>query len=83
MTDKSDVLEQGGESQFSNHKSFHNPNKAVSILSIGDVNPKSIGVLVAMYEYVTLIMGFHADINPFDQFGVERPKMIMRQEACV
>ncbi|MEE2769527.1 MAG: hypothetical protein VX835_00405 [Pseudomonadota bacterium] len=83
MTDKADVLEQDDESQFSNHKSFHNPNKAVSILSIGDVNPRSIGMLVAMYEYVTLIMGFHADINPFDQFGVERPKAIMRLEVCV
>ena len=52
-------------------------------MSIDDVNPKRMGMLVAMYEYVTLIMGFHADINPFDQFGVERPKAIMKQEVFV
>ncbi|MDG2348791.1 MAG: hypothetical protein P8L77_04945 [Gammaproteobacteria bacterium] len=83
MTDETDVLDLNMTHKFSVHQSFHSHNKQVSILSVDDVNPKRMGMLVAMYEYVTLIMGFHADINPFDQFGVERPKAIMKQEVFV
>ena len=81
MTDKADTLEINDNHKFSIHKSFHSHNKQVSILSANSINPNTLGMLLAMYEYVTLIMGFHADINPFDQFGVERPKAIMRQVA--
>lgn len=83
MTDASDPLEINDKHKFSIHKSFHSHNKQVSILSVDSINPKTLGMLIAMYEYVTLIMGFHADINPFDQFGVERPKAIMKQEFFV
>lgn len=64
---------------FDRHRRFHDHSKQVSVLSLKSLTPKALGALIAVYEYVTLIMGFHAEINPFDQFGVERPKAIMKQ----
>ncbi|MAJ82011.1 MAG: hypothetical protein CMF41_03750 [Legionellales bacterium] len=52
-------------------------NKPTRLLTLKDQSIETLGALIAVYEYKVLIEAFHWDINPFDQFGVERPKSLL------
>ena len=43
---------------------------------IKDLNPKSIGYLLATYEHKTFVESRIYDINPFDQWGVQLGKQL-------
>ncbi len=43
---------------------------------VNDLEPESIGQLLAFYEARTVFEGFMLEINPFDQFGVELGKVM-------
>ncbi|WDP88270.1 MAG: glucose-6-phosphate isomerase [Desulfobacter sp.] len=49
-------------------------NRPSSIISLDDLSPESIGMLLSFYEARTVLEGFILGINPFDQFGVELGK---------
>ncbi len=51
-------------------------NRPSSIIMINDLEPESIGQLLAFYEARTIFEGFMLGINPFDQFGVELGKVM-------
>ncbi|MEH0020040.1 MAG: glucose-6-phosphate isomerase [Desulfobacter sp.] len=51
-------------------------NRPCSIIMLNDLEPESIGQLLAFYEARTIFEGFILGINPFDQFGVELGKVM-------
>src|SRR5690349_7681432 len=44
-----------------------------------DGSPESVGALIAMYEHRTFAAGVLWGINPFDQWGVERGKVLAEE----
>ena len=57
------------------HKSFEGNRPSNSFL-FKELNPKSLGRLLAIYEHKVFLQGIIWDINSFDQWGVEYGKQI-------
>jgi glucose-6-phosphate isomerase len=51
-------------------------NQPSSTLLLDELNPYSLGALIALYEHKVYVMSVIWDINPFDQWGVELGKQI-------
>ena len=49
-------------------------NRPSSILSFGELTPRNLGRLIALYEHKVFTQGVVWNINSFDQFGVELGK---------
>ena len=59
---------------------MHMPgNRGSTTVLLNDMSPESIGALVAMYEHRTFAAGILWGINPFDQWGVERGKVLAEE----
>ena len=54
-------------------------NKPVSVLLLPKADPFYLGFLIAFYEQSVYAQSILFDINPFDQWGVERGKAIAKQ----
>jgi glucose-6-phosphate isomerase len=54
----------------------HEGNRPSNTLVLEDIQPKTLGALIALYEHKTFVQGSLLDINPFDQWGVELGKVI-------
>jgi glucose-6-phosphate isomerase len=51
---------------------------------LNDLSPESVGALIALYEHRTFAAGVLWGINPFDQWGVERGKVLAEElEAAI
>ncbi len=59
------------------HKSFEGNRPSTSIL-FEELNPKTLGQLIAMYEHKIFVQGVIWNINSFDQWGVEYGKQIAK-----
>ena len=57
----------------SNHKSIEG-NNPTSLLILKNLQPKSLGYLLATYEHKVFVEALIYDINPFDQMGVRLGK---------
>lgn len=51
-------------------------NQPSSTLLLDELNPYSLGALVALYEHKVFVQSVIWEINPFDQWGVEMGKKI-------
>lgn len=51
-------------------------NQPSTTLLLDELNPWTLGALVALYEHKVYVMSVIWDINPFDQWGVELGKQI-------
>ncbi len=51
-------------------------NRPVSLMLCPELNPYTLGVLVALYEHSTFVQGAIWGINSFDQWGVELGKKV-------
>lgn len=51
-------------------------NQPSTTLLLEELNPYTLGALVALYEHKVFVMSVIWDINPFDQWGVELGKKI-------
>lgn len=51
-------------------------NQPSTTLLLDELNPYTLGALVALYEHKVFVMSVLWDINPFDQWGVELGKKI-------
>ena len=49
-------------------------NRPSTMLLMDQLNPASLGALIALYEHKTFVLGALWDINSFDQWGVELGK---------
>jgi glucose-6-phosphate isomerase len=62
----------------SHHMDMPGGRGSTTIL-LGDLSPESVGALVALYEHRTFAAGILWGINPFDQWGVERGKVLAEE----
>ncbi|WP_168400474.1 glucose-6-phosphate isomerase [Acinetobacter indicus] len=54
-------------------------NQPSSTFLIQELNPYSLGMLIALYEHKVFVQSVIWNINPFDQWGVEKGKEIANQ----
>ena len=54
-------------------------NQPSSTLLMQELNPYSLGMLIALYEHKVFVQSVLWNINPFDQWGVEKGKEIANQ----
>ncbi len=47
-----------------------------TLILLDKINAKTIGMLLALYEHKVACLGYLWNINPFDQWGVERGKVM-------
>ena len=56
-----------------NHKIF-NGNRPSNFITMPEISPYYLGLLISMYEHKTFVQGVIWNINSFDQWGVELGK---------
>ena len=54
-------------------------NQPSSTILLQELNPYSLGMLIALYEHKVFVQSVLWNINPFDQWGVEKGKQIANQ----
>lgn len=54
-------------------------NQPSSTLLLQELSPYSLGMLIALYEHKVFVQSIMWNINPFDQWGVEKGKEIANQ----
>ena len=69
------ALSIGDDNKELNYKSVEG-NSPISLLQLNDLNPKSLGYLLATYEHKVFVESRIYDINPFDQWGVQLGKQL-------
>ncbi len=57
------------------HK-VHPGSRPLSLLAFPQLDPHTVGMLVALYEHKVFVQAVAWDINPFDQWGVELGKRL-------
>ena len=60
------------------HKNYRG-NQPSSTILIDKLSPKTLGMMLAMYEHKVYVMSIMWGINPFDQWGVEIGKVMAHQ----
>ena len=70
-----DSLKESFNSLFK-HYPGNQPSNTILLKSI---SPKTLGMLVALYEHKTFVEGIIWEINSFDQWGVELGKLIAQE----
>ncbi|MBF7071990.1 glucose-6-phosphate isomerase [Glaciecola sp. MH2013] len=68
-------LSESERSELAAHKTMPG-NKPSNTLIFEQLDPKTLGALIAMYEHKVLIQGAIWDLNSFDQWGVELGKVL-------
>lgn len=59
------------------HKTFPG-NRPSNTLLMDELNPATLGALIALYEHKTFVQGVLWNINSFDQWGVELGKVLAK-----
>ncbi|MGC1854748.1 MAG: glucose-6-phosphate isomerase [Candidatus Aquirickettsiella sp.] len=54
-------------------------NHANNMLALDELNPFSLGLLIALYEHKVFVQSVIWQINPFDQWGVEYGKQLNKK----
>lgn len=57
------------------YRRYHG-NQPSSMILLDELDPFTLGALIALYEHKVFVMSVIWDINPFDQWGVELGKLI-------
>jgi glucose-6-phosphate isomerase len=65
--------------QFNNPHKHYPGNQPSNTILLKVLSPKTIGMLIAMYEHKTFVEAMIWEINPFDQWGVELGKLIAKE----
>ncbi|MCY4128419.1 MAG: glucose-6-phosphate isomerase [Gammaproteobacteria bacterium] len=70
---------------FYGHEDNKAPEKHIqgghgsTLILLDDTNAKTIGMLLALYEHKVACLGYLWNIDPFDQWGVERGKVMAEE----
>ena len=59
------------------HKVFPG-NRPTNTILINELNPYTLGSLIAMYEHKVFVQGVIWEVNSFDQWGVELGKQLAK-----
>ena len=72
------ALDQNELASLPEYKKYEGNQPSTTIL-MQELNPYSLGMLIAMYEHKVFVQSVLWNINPFDQWGVEKGKEIANQ----
>lgn len=72
------ALDQNTHSELPLYQQYQG-NQPSSTLLLHELNPYSLGMLIACYEHKVFVQSVLWNINPFDQWGVEKGKEIANQ----
>jgi glucose-6-phosphate isomerase len=72
------ALDQNEVADLPEYKKYDGNQPSTTIL-MQELNPYSLGMLIAMYEHKVFVQSVLWNINPFDQWGVEKGKEIANQ----
>lgn len=72
------ALDQSELESLPEYKKYAGNQPSTTIL-LQELNPYSLGMLIAMYEHKVFVQSVLWNINPFDQWGVEKGKEIANQ----
>ncbi len=72
------ALDQSELASLPEYKKYEGNQPSTTIL-MQELNPYSLGMLIAMYEHKVFVQSVLWNINPFDQWGVEKGKEIANQ----
>lgn len=72
------ALSQNELNELPRYKQYEG-NQPSSTILLKELNPYSLGMLIAMYEHKVFVQSVLWNINPFDQWGVEKGKEIANQ----
>jgi len=70
-----DALKSAFDSPFKHYPG----NQPSNTILMKTISPKTLGMLIALYEHKTYVEGVIWDINSFDQWGVELGKLIAKE----
>ncbi|GAB3048774.1 glucose-6-phosphate isomerase [Acinetobacter apis] len=73
-----DVLAQDEINHLPAYKQYEG-NRPSTMMLIDELNPYNLGMLIALYEHKVFVQSVIWNINPFDQWGVEKGKEIANQ----
>ena len=73
-----EALDQNEVADLPEYKKYEG-NQSSSTILMQELNPYSLGMLIAMYEHKVFVQSVLWNINPFDQWGVEKGKEIANQ----
>lgn len=73
-----EVSEEGVSEELIPHKVFEG-NRPTSTLLLSTLTPKTLGMLIALYEHKVFVQGVIWGINSFDQWGVELGKVLAKK----
>lgn len=65
--------------QFNTPFKHYPGNQPSNTILMKTISPKTLGMLVALYEHKTFVEGVVWEINSFDQWGVELGKLIAKE----
>ena len=68
-------VNEGDVQQLAPHKVFEG-NRPTNSLLVNELDPKTLGALIALYEHKVFVQGKIWGINSFDQWGVELGKQL-------
>ncbi|KAK2963313.1 Glucose-6-phosphate isomerase [Blattamonas nauphoetae] len=72
-----DAEAQQKQTTLANHRTFSG-NRPSNMIILSQVNPRTVGMLIALYEHKTFVEGLLWEINSFDQWGVELGKELAK-----
>ena len=68
-----------GKIKYSKGLDATNSNIPVNFFALKNLNPESLGSLIAFWEYRVFVTAAMLNINPFDQFGVNAGKKVAQR----
>ena len=75
---QSSLLANGPHEDLELHEQV-NGNVPTNLFSLKQLNPKTLGFLIATWEHRTFITAKMLQINPFDQYGVSAGKVFAKK----
>ena len=78
---EAEVRIEGSADWLAPHRTFEG-NRPTNTLLIEQLTPRTLGLLVALYEHSVFIEGEIWNIDPFDQWGVELGKVLAQKTAA-
>ncbi|HYD18150.1 MAG TPA: glucose-6-phosphate isomerase [Patescibacteria group bacterium] len=77
MLAQSEALMAGKENAAEHHRNFTGNRPSTTIL-LDELSPRTLGMLIALYEHKVFVQGIVWGINSFDQWGVELGKVLAK-----
>jgi glucose-6-phosphate isomerase len=75
-----EVRDEGTEEWLVAHRVFEG-NRPSNTIMADQLDPKTLGKLIALYEHSVFVQGAVWDVNSFDQWGVELGKVLAKRIA--